>query len=549
MDTTTKNTDVPSSPLSLNGWLLCAAFFAAGLLLSILPFFNWDLRFLPGNLDTMFNAVVLEHGYQWLIGIQKSFWDPPYFFPAPLALAYSDNHIGNLPLFALYRSLFSLETALTYWILSQFALNYLTCIWVLRKWRFSLLAACAGAYFFTFALPLTAQLGHIQLLPRFAGVLALYFIRAFWRDRSWQSFGAFLLFWVWQFACSIYLGSIFSLAIAAYLLLLVIMDGKRQNWRLLLLGKSYKDIAYRILSAATAAAVLWRLVEPYRWTWELLNITKPLSIKAFSPPQIWSYLLPNADSLLYHNLAALNPLAELRAEHSLFPGLAAIIALGAAVWLAYHNREHELTRVLLVIAMLVLFSVKLGPVCISGWCFDNVPGCNSLRAISRIILVLLFGGTVCIAFLIDHCKTRKYLQWGFLALLLADSAIISTSERFDPADNRRDEIRLAERMKNLPPGSVFMYVPQNCDGRTQLIAMRTAQRLGLLTVNGYSGHNPPGWFPWGVRSEKLGSDLRDWQKTSYQWYHTPQNEDAWSKNILVIQDLEPQDTPPKPTAP
>ena len=78
-------------------------FFLAGVLLQLMPYFGWNFSTLPGTLDTLFNRYVLEHGYLWLMGEEPSFWNAPFFYPAPLALAYSDCHAGNLPFYALFR--------------------------------------------------------------------------------------------------------------------------------------------------------------------------------------------------------------------------------------------------------------------------------------------------------------------------------------------------------------------------------------------------------------------------------------------------------------
>jgi len=534
------------TPHQLRDRLLCGAFFSVGMLLSVMPYFGWNFRCLPGSNDTIFNSLVFEHGYLWLSGLRESFWSPSYFFPAPSVLAYSDSHIGNLPVIALLRCFFSLETTVAMWIILQFVLNYGVCVGVLRKWNFSVIAACAGAYFFTFALPVTAQFAHIQLLPRFAGVLALYFAREFWLDRSWRSFGAVLLFLIWQFLCSIYLGSIFLLTLIIYFLFLAVIEGKQQNWRLFLRGNNRREFICRIVCAALAAALLWKFLQPYHTVWVILNKVKPQSILAFSPPQIWSYLLPSPDSPVYHWLFSVNPIAPLNAEHSLFPGLAAVIALCAAIWIACKDRNRELTVVLLVTATLIVFSLQLGPFCLSQWFCNHVPGFNSLRSIARIILVLLFGGAVCIAFLIDRLPINNLLKTIFLILLLADSIILSTSNRLDPQDWRHDEALLADQLKNVPPKSVFIYVPQKCDSRTQLIAMQVAQQLDLSTVNGYSGHNPPGWFIWGMQGSTIKHDLNQWLTLSYKIFATDQNKDMWKQNIILVGDLS-DSTPPPPS--
>src|SRR5579871_2971771 len=145
----------------------------AGLLLGLalvpLRAMGWNLHRIPGDLvDARFNNYVLEHGHHWLTGRERSFWDAPFFLPEPNVIAYSDCHLGTLPLYALFRFAGAdRETAFQLWALAQFALNYLCCAWVLRRFGFGRVAATAGAYVFAFGMPVVGQINHLQLAPRF----------------------------------------------------------------------------------------------------------------------------------------------------------------------------------------------------------------------------------------------------------------------------------------------------------------------------------------------------------------------------------------------
>ena len=91
---------VESQPLSRSlpgpraGWksetLVAIVLFLVGISL----FFRVDQ--IPGNFDdARFNMYVVEHGYRWLIGLDKSFWSAPFFYPAQNVITYSDNHLGS----------------------------------------------------------------------------------------------------------------------------------------------------------------------------------------------------------------------------------------------------------------------------------------------------------------------------------------------------------------------------------------------------------------------------------------------------------------------
>ena len=69
---------------------------------------------------------VLEDGYRWLTGLDKSFWSAPFFYPAPNVIAYSDNHLGSLLFYSAFRLLGQgRETAFQLWVVTIFTLNYI----------------------------------------------------------------------------------------------------------------------------------------------------------------------------------------------------------------------------------------------------------------------------------------------------------------------------------------------------------------------------------------------------------------------------------------
>jgi hypothetical protein len=109
---------------------------------------------IPGELgDNRFNMYVLEHGYRWLVRLDKSFWSAPFFYPAPNVITYSDNHLGSFLFYSVFRLLGAgTETAFQLWAITIFCFNYFVTWLVLRKQQCHPLAAAAAAYIFTFGL-------------------------------------------------------------------------------------------------------------------------------------------------------------------------------------------------------------------------------------------------------------------------------------------------------------------------------------------------------------------------------------------------------------
>jgi hypothetical protein len=115
-----------------NWMLLAVVLFFVGTSL----FFRVDQ--IPGDLgDARFNMYVLEHGHRWLMRLDSSFWSAPFFYPAPNVITYSDNHLGSLLFYSMFRILgASRETAFQLWAVTLFALNYFVTWFVLKKQNF-----------------------------------------------------------------------------------------------------------------------------------------------------------------------------------------------------------------------------------------------------------------------------------------------------------------------------------------------------------------------------------------------------------------------------
>lgn len=541
-DTVTAPPSTAGAPVRYRFLLWSVPFFLAGVLLQLMPVFGWNFSTLPGSLDTLFNRYVLEHGYLWLMGEEPSFWNAPFFYPAPLALAYSDCHAGNLPFYALFRIAgFAPDGALQCWILLQYLLNFAAGVWMLRKLEFSPLAAAAGGYLFTFAMPVTAQLTHIQLLPRFPIPLAFGALWLFWKKPDLRCFTLLIGALFWQFACSIYLGTLLLLALAVLFCCLAIRDWKRKDWRQVLLGDGH-EILYRVLLLVAAAAILQLyLFPPYLVVWRMLNLTQPFSIQLLLLPRLSSYLLPAGDAVCWQWLHNQIPIDAYKDEHALFTGIAALTTTLAAAWALCRKRERHplLLSAFLCWLILIVFSLQIGDFCLYKTLRGIVPGLNSLRSMTRIILVLLLFQAIFVAWAVDRLKDGKFKRWLFLFLpvLILEGMVLHPQYCYDKKQEQAKVDRIAAQLKELPPRSVFIRFadPPEPGPETNLYAMLAAQQTGMITVNGYSGHNPPGWFLLGWPEEKdRQSALRQWQKLSGEVFFQQDPAAPWKIRLYRI---------------
>src|SRR5438094_805956 len=126
----------------------------AGLYLVPIQIFETDFSKVPGDFgDARFNNYILEHGHKYFTGKVSDYWDAPFMYPYKNVIALSDNLLGTVPVYSLFRILsFDRETAFQLWLLAMFVLNFICCWWVLNRWSGDNLLASTGAYIFAFSI-------------------------------------------------------------------------------------------------------------------------------------------------------------------------------------------------------------------------------------------------------------------------------------------------------------------------------------------------------------------------------------------------------------
>ena len=122
-----------------------------------------------------------------------------------------------------------------------------------------------------------------------------------------------------------------------------------------------------------------------------------------------------------------------------------------------------------------------------------IPGAVAIRAVGRVVLILLVPAALGLACLVEFLDRRRWAvaSWIVVLVCLAEQGV--TTETFDAAANRATIERLASRIDR---GRIaFYYHPD--DGqpfhRHHLDAMWASLATGVPTINGYSGHAPRSW--------------------------------------------------------
>src|SRR5262245_50888143 len=151
------------------GWAFVVLAFLIGFYNYPLRTVGWNFDHLPGEtIDSRLNCAVLDHGYRYLTGKVDHFWDIGSFYPVRGVTAWSDAHIGMVPFYSALRACgLSQERSFQVLFLILFVLNFSAAAWA--GWRLGLgpVGSAITGYVFAFGLPVVAQSGHEQLLPRF----------------------------------------------------------------------------------------------------------------------------------------------------------------------------------------------------------------------------------------------------------------------------------------------------------------------------------------------------------------------------------------------
>jgi hypothetical protein len=600
---------------------LAGAVLLAGLYLVPLRAVGSDFSRIPGTLDSRFNNYVLEHGWRWLTGRDPSFWDAPFYYPQPGVTAYSDAHLGTLPLYGLLRAAgLDRETAFQGWFLAFFPLNFLACYWALRRLPVRPLGAAAGAYHFAFGLPVVGQFEHLQLLPRFPAPVALYFAaRACDRGgaRAWAGLAAAV---VAQFYAAIYLGyflclllvafvpaylvlrrpavlrawipegGAWSLAFPACLLLiglglrrerpgcfaalaaLAVLDAVRRlglrgwarwAWRGPC-GGSRASAGRRAAGVALVVAALLPLLLPYMRVYRQRGGHAADQVGGMLPRPVSWVTAPTASELWGRWNAGVRGL-PFAGEHALFLGAVPMAALLAAAPLAAARRRGRagatIAAGLIALAAVAALTLMTPVGSLYEWLLP-IPGPSAIRAVSRVVVVLLLPAGAALAFaasaLEGRLRRRAPAAAALLPLVLLPALAVDQLADLGQVgaltkSALQESIRqaAAEVRPRVPDARAVLYVGPDpmapgaaqADAATgeQLFGMEVAQALGVPTPNGYSALAPLGWPLF-----RRWSDVARWEEINRgraggPAHHRQQGyADHGFEGLAVLGDLAPE---------
>lgn len=490
--------------ISVATWLFIIAF--AAVPLAELEKFS----VMPGLLgDARLNNYFLENIYHVLSGHGGSLINLRFFYPFPYILGFSDNLFGSAPAYLIPRWLIGeSDTAYQIWYLIGYLVNYIATYYALRKLRLSETGAAVGALIFTFALPVTSQAAHAQLLYRFGVPLSVVALISFLERKDWRYLvlsGAWL---VWQFYCTIYIGVFLAMLLAAILALYFINTQHRQST----LGDAISEYASSLkrsstgqkiglaISVCVLGALIVILFYPYVKVSELYGAKRGWSEITQMLPRLQSYFLSDESwlwswSSQFRGFSAL----PMRHEHQMFIGLAPMV-LAVCGFLFGRKEKSGIAFPLLSSSLMLLVLVTTYFGGFSLWIlFYKLPLLSAIRGVSRVVVVLLFPIGYLAASFVDvllerHSAGRRLILTVLVPALILEFAFISPLS--SAKEDWRNRLSAAESKipVNLPKDAVLFFAQtQGAFDADELDAMWASLESGHDTLNGFSGNYPGGY--------------------------------------------------------
>ena len=498
--------------------LIVAAFGVFGLWLVVIRPLGPHWAFIPGGLaDARLNNYLLEHFYRWITGVDKHFWTvETSFYPFPDTIAFGDNFLGSGPFYEIFRQLgFDRKSAFQGWFVLGYCLNFLSAIYVLSRLHFGALAKGVAAFFFTFGLPLLAQEGHAQLLYRFGVPLACFFLLEMLESPRFLTMVAVIFWSIWQFYLSIYTGVFLTLLLVMLSVFSPLLAGQRSFWQVLGFWPRRVRLAWQhaspierflgSLAVIFLGGSLFVLLWDYWRVSRIYGLSREWSEVVTMLPTWRSYLLAD-NAQLWKPISDLISGVPMRQEHQLFLGIAAVILtlIGVGFLISHLKLENRRAVMLhfwagsaLVICTFLIHGFSIYRILFS------LPGMNSLRAITRIILILMWPLALLIAYGVDMLTQKdirlKLVRVGLAVilsgLLVAESVMVNHYV-YSKADSQARLSALREQIPDVVLQAPILVVA-NTRGDpwsvTELDGMLLGQQLGWAVLNGSGGNLAPGY--------------------------------------------------------
>jgi len=502
--------------------------------------------------DARFNNYILEHGYKYLKGDIANYWDIPMMHPLKNVTAFSDNLLGTMPIYSLFREIgYERETSFQFWIICIFGLNFIFSFWVFNKISSNVFIASAAAYIFAFGIYNIGHFEHVQVFPKFIAPLVLFWTWQFLSNKKLKYFLFASLGVVFQFYCGIYLGffliyGIFFLSVAYFI--------TYKDWDFFLLFKQKKNIIYISFVIIFCAILLSFLMIPY---FKAIEITENRSYDSIfdSIPRPISYFFTHIAAKNWYILTQHSQFAFPNWwSHFHFVGILPWIGILVSIALILkqnklENRQNKLLKFLLLALFLnIIFCLNIHEFSLYRL-IHYLPGFKSMRSIDRIINIQVIFFLFIFVVSFNELKINYKLK-QFILLILPFIAIyeniINNNELkiFDKKDSQ-NEINLIvnninKQYNNKYKAIAYMPILSKPDSHDKIIetnisAILAAQYLNIPVVNAYTGNYPEKYMSFFDNMDI--TSLKQWCDYSKCDINSIQKINDINKNIKEIKSI------------
>ena len=505
-------------------YIFYLAVFILGYVLFIIPILGQRFEYIPGGLgDARLNIYFLEHAYRWAFGNVQNFWDAPFYFPVKNVMSYSDTHLGSFAFYSIFRLLgYGRETSYQLWIVFGIFLNYLSMIWLLNKYKFNIFSICVGATVFAFSSVAIVHLMHSQLLYRFPLPFALFYFAKYLNFGRVKDLAIFYVFLAVEFYCSIYLGYFAFLFFLIYLIANQLIKYLKISNDYSLNAKVFKNKYFYLCFIVFILSIL-PLFYPYLITALVDKFGNSSDIVYSMLPRFESYLLNNSPNKIF-GVSYADLALPVKHEHIMYLGILPILSI---LYFIFHNNKIEKNKPVVLCSLIALCALVFLTLNIRGSSLYSIllllPGVDSIRAVSRVILVLLLPASILSAYFIEYLLiNNRYYKLNYLVIFLLTLLYLFENKQSPYHFSKDQSIKRLNAIVSalpptLPPDTVLAHLNRNVGlddyYLTELDSMLVAQSLGIPTINGYSGRSPKGHL-WLVNSSDVDFLIKNYIKSN-----------------------------------
>ena len=502
-------------------------------------FSGFDLLFGDRG-DTRLVVFIHEHVFQAFIG-SSAFLSPPFFYDVTKTLGFSDAYLLDQIIYTPLRVVGVdpyLALLLTIMTLSMVGYGFLYAL--LRRFgRVSVVTAVFSSFLFTFANNLYVNANHPQLFMIYyvpvVTYLAIYAILEIHEHKrlSLMAGGIAGLLYGLLFPTGFYMAWFFGLGLLMFALIFIIISWHAvRTWfaadpiRIGILGFTFIDgFAVGIIPFALIYIPVYVGAGTRDFSQYLLDAPSLGDIGNVGFNLVWADVLNKVGLVTDRKFAGIGELS-----YALTPGFLVLVILSLLIGLRlrYWDVDNQNMRAAaiggaVVCVALFLVTIKIHELSLFLILYKLVPGAGAIRSGYRAMVVGNFFATISVALVINRItvmsprysamNANAKFAYAVITTLMVIALVEQVSLVHGSLVSRAFERAHLDRAHGVPTFCQSFYIasePGQPPTTVQIDAMLVAQKVGVPTINGYSGVFPAGWELYDTSDANYDGKARAW---------------------------------------